>query len=138
LRIKRLDSIKTANERHRLKVESILAEYDFVLKNISDEFHAAENEIIDEFTTKRKKKAARTECYKFQCYLLSDFSGLETIERAIEAPAIAITTINSSTFGVDEIQVQNDLSAINRIIKSSTKTSYSPPQQSHQNSEIAM
>ena len=60
LRAKRLDSIKTANERHRLKVESILAEYDFGLKNISDEFQAAENEIIDEFTTKRKKKAAST------------------------------------------------------------------------------
>lgn len=59
LRVKRQDAIKIANERHRLKVESILAEYDFALKNISDEFQAAENEIIDEFTTKRKKKASK-------------------------------------------------------------------------------
>ena len=59
LRTKRHDSIKTANERHRLKVESILAEYDFALKNISDEFQAAENEIIDEFTAKRKRKSLK-------------------------------------------------------------------------------
>lgn len=34
-----------------------MAEFDFAMKNISDEFQAAENEIIDEFTTKRKRKA---------------------------------------------------------------------------------
>lgn len=56
LRTKRQDALKTANERHRLKAESIMAEYDFALKNVSDEFDAAENEIIDEFTTKRKRK----------------------------------------------------------------------------------
>ena len=56
LRTRRHDAIKIANERRRLKVESILAEYDFALKNISDEFQAAETEIIDEFTTKRKRK----------------------------------------------------------------------------------
>lgn len=56
LRTKRHDALKTANERHRLKAESIMAEYDFALKNISDEFQAAENEIIDEFTTKRKRR----------------------------------------------------------------------------------
>lgn len=55
LRTKRHDSIKIANERHRLKVDSISAEYDFALKNISDEFQAAENEIVDEFTSKRKR-----------------------------------------------------------------------------------
>ncbi len=33
-----------------------MAEYDFALKNISDEFQAAENEIIDEFTAKRKRR----------------------------------------------------------------------------------
>lgn len=59
LRTKRHDSIKIANERHRLKVESISAEYDFTLKNISDEFQAAENEIIDEFTSKRKRKSQK-------------------------------------------------------------------------------
>ena len=59
LRTKRQDALKTANERHRLKVESIMAEYDFALKNVSDEFHAAENEIIDEFTTKRKRKTQK-------------------------------------------------------------------------------
>lgn len=59
LRQKRDDSIKIANERHRLRVESILAEYDFALKNVSDEFQAAEKEIIDEFTTKRKRKASK-------------------------------------------------------------------------------
>ena len=59
LRQKRDDSIKIANERHRLRVDSILAEYDFALKNVSDEFQAAEKEIIDEFTTKRKRKASK-------------------------------------------------------------------------------
>lgn len=59
LRTKRHDSIKIANERHRLKVESISAEYDFALKNISDEFQAAENEIIDEFTSKRKRRSQK-------------------------------------------------------------------------------
>lgn len=59
LRTKRQDAIKTANERHRLKIESIMAEYDFALKNVSDEFDAAENEIIDEFTTKRKRKTQK-------------------------------------------------------------------------------
>ena len=51
--------MKTATERHRLKVESIMAEYDFSLKNVSDEFQAAENEIVDEFTTKRKRRALK-------------------------------------------------------------------------------
>jgi hypothetical protein len=61
LRSKRHDSIRIANERQRLKVKAIMAEYDYALKNISDEFHAAENEIIDEFTTKRKRKIDSTD-----------------------------------------------------------------------------
>lgn len=75
------------------------------------------------------------------CLLLIGFSGLETIERAIEAPATVTTANSTSAFAVDEIQVQNDLSAINRIIKNSTKTSPSSPppqQQSQQNAEVSM
>lgn len=56
---KRNDAINTATERRRLKVKSIMAEYDFALKNVSDEFYAAENEIIDEFTTKRKRRTLK-------------------------------------------------------------------------------
>lgn len=76
------------------------------------------------------------------CFLLLiGFSGLETIERAIEAPATVTTTNSTSAFAVDEIQVQNDLSAINRIIKNSSKTSPSSPppqQQSQQNAEVSV
>lgn len=121
LKNKRHYSIKTANERHRLKVESILAEYDFALKNISDEFQAAENEIIDEFTTKRKRKAES----KFHCclllkiylnILLEEFAGLEKIEKA------ANSSCGNSFKVLDEVQIQNDLSAINRIIQNSKST----------------
>ena len=71
LRQKRNDAIRIANERHRLKVESVLAEYDFALQNISDEFQAAETEIIDEFTTKRKRKTSKGEKYRLPYQFLT-------------------------------------------------------------------
>lgn len=128
LRKKRSDAIKIANERHRLKVESIMAEYDFALKNVSDEFQAAENEIIDEFTTKRKRRTLKEHskkvivCLFFLLMRVEEFPGLEKIEMALNS---ASETNNSNapttTFTLDERQVQNDLSAINRIIEHSGK-----------------
>ena len=98
-----------------------MSEYDFVLKNICDEFQAAENEIVDEFTSKRKRRAqSKHNIFSIILFLfffgfLKEFSGLEKIERAING--------SDDYFGADELlQAQNDLSAINRIIeKSHTK-----------------
>lgn len=57
LQAKRRNALKIAAERQRLKIDSVLAEFDFAVKNVSDELEAAEKEIIDEFTSKRKRRA---------------------------------------------------------------------------------
>lgn len=57
LQTKRQNALKIAAERQRLKIDSVLAEFDFAVKNVSDELEAAEKEIIDEFTSKRKRRA---------------------------------------------------------------------------------
>lgn len=127
---KRNDAIKTANERHRLKVESIMAEYDFSLKNVSDEFLAAENEIIDEFTTKRKRKSlkehSKPDIFDLSAYLFLGFPGLEKIEMALNGASNDSENTSITSFALNERQVQKDLSAINRIIENSNKSSTNP------------
>ena len=65
----------------------------------------------------------------FYCLLIEEFSGLAKIERA---------AIGKSVFGLDDNQVQNDLSAINRIIQSANKPSSSPPANTQTQAEILM
>lgn len=61
-------------------------------------------------------------------FILEDFSGLEKIERAINESPKNVSN-DSSAFALDQLQVQNDLSAINRLITGSSKTAPSVPEQ---------
>ena len=49
-------SLTTAMQRRKFKMESIQADYNFAVKNIQDELQAAEEEIIDEFMSKRRRR----------------------------------------------------------------------------------
>ena len=65
----------------------------------------------------------------FYRLLIEEFSGLTKIEKA---------AMGTSNFGLDDSQIQNDLSAINRIIQHSYKTSSPPSANVQSQSEVLM
>jgi hypothetical protein len=108
LKGRREQGLRVVHGRRSLQTECIMSQYNFWVKNIADELAAAEEEIIDEFTSKRKLRTSKVSRVKSDAgFADADADAQDTSASFESAPRIALT----------EKEIRHDLALIEPFLR---------------------